>query len=282
MLRKPWFKYLAGGLAVLLVLVIAAPFVADVIVRQQFAAHDVAWKKISRDGFEWRITGFSNGAISAKQARFTLSTKPALALRNARVDMHKLMMAPANPPAPLPSWLYVSADPAMLTYGEHAFATGMRARLARGRLVASGPTMNVKGRLDGTLDLQFDGDVVVGEGKFDGVARVRMAQSIEIEITDARFADAQSHKVFAPGVSVQLDGPGIDRLSGTVASAQTSGTLKVSCAEDATTCRLEIEPSDHPFANMLANWPRADLAPAPVAAANASYQFKLGQLSRAP
>jgi hypothetical protein len=134
------------------------------------------WKKIARDGFQWRITGFSNGAMSAKQARLTLSSRPSLTLRSARVDLHQLLMGPVSPPSQLPDWLYVSADPATLAYGDSAIATGLRVRLAKGRLVASGPTMNVEDRWEQQLDLTSDGDVVIAGGKFDGAARLRLAR----------------------------------------------------------------------------------------------------------
>ena len=281
MLRKPWFKYLAGALVLLIVLAIATPFVLDAVVRAQLEAHGVAWKKIQRDGFEWRITGLNKGALSAATARLTLSSKPALALRNAKVDLHRLMMSPAAPPEAIPAWLYVSADPALLVYGDHVVASGMRARLSQGRLVASGPTMTVKGRMDGTVDVQLDGDVVIGAGKFDGVARVRMADKVEIRIVEAKFADAASHKVFASDISAELAGAGLDGLSGAIASGKTAGKLDASCGKSAEACMLAIEPPGHPFAMMLADWPRSDLGPAPPNAANAAYEFKLGQLSRA-
>ena len=281
MLRKPWFKYLSAALAVLVVLAIASPFVADVVVRQQLESHGVTWTKMTRDGFQWRITGLSSGAVTAKQARLTVSSKPSLVLRNTRIDLHRLLMDPVAPPPAMPEWLYVSADPAMLAYGEHAVATGMRARLSKGRLVASGPTMNIKGRWDSQFELEFDGDIVIGEGKFDGVSRLRMSQQLEIKIMGAKFADGQNHKVFGTDVSAELTGPGIGRLSGSIASGKTAGTLEVSCGKKAQSCRLDIRPADHPFAMMLTAWPRSDVGPVPVDAPNVAYEFNLGQLTRA-
>jgi hypothetical protein len=279
--RKPWFKYSSAALTVLVVLAIASPFLVDVVVRQQLEGLGMTWAKMKREGFQWHITGLETSALNAKHARLNVSLKPSLALRNARLNLHRLLLEPAAPPPAMPDWLYISADPVMLVYGEHAVATGMRARLAKGRLVASGPTMKVKGRWDGQLELEFDGEVIIGEGKFDGIARLRMAQQVEMKIIDAKFADAQNHKVLGTDVSAELAGPGIGRLSGTITADKSTGTLVVSCGKQARSCRLDIQPANHPFAMILTTWPRSEVGPIPVDAPNVAYEFKLGQLSRA-
>ena len=230
--------------AALVVVLIAVPFAADVVVKQMLEQRGFSWKSVKRDGLSWRFRDLRHAVVQAGAARLKVSVRPELKLQNATVDMRQLLSTPWDVDQAPPKWLYIAADPLSLNWGEAEIGSGIRGRLSSGRAVASGPTLKVTGGVGARLQLRAQGDISVGPMKFDGNIEIKNTQPLTLQVTADKVVFAGPRIGPEPIVMTDVRGEfggSVEDLAGAFSVADVGGELRLRCgATDAAPCKLNV------------------------------------------
>lgn len=86
-----------------------------------------------------------------------------------------------------PAWLYMQADPLSLHWREHVLASGIRGRVSNGRVVASGPTLTVKGVAAAPLKINLVGDLNLPRIRLGSEFDVSRAGDLQVRLSKGRL-----------------------------------------------------------------------------------------------
>ena len=235
---KLWFKIAAGIVGLIVIAAVAAPFAVDALVKQNLSERGASWASVARSGLEWQFKQFRLGALSADTATLTLGRKSELALANASVDLAELLREPMRDEALPPAWLYMQADPLSLHWREHVLASGIRGRVSKGRIVANGPTLSVKGVAAAPLKINLVGDLNLPRIRLGGEFEVSRAAQLQVRLSKGRLqadsAGVGPTALLLEDISAELSGS-LEQVAGTFSLASASGNIAIDCASD---CKL--------------------------------------------
>jgi hypothetical protein len=253
--QKLWFKVAASVVGVLILVAIASPFIAEIIVLRMIEARGGAWTAVERDGYSWRFKELVIGPAAADTARLVLKMRPELQLRKATVDLRAVLDGPITPTALPPDWLYIAVDPLSLMWDERVIASGVRGRISKGRVVATGPTLSIKGTVASPLRLQVKGDVKRSALQISGTLDLLSAAELKLDAQDIKLRFDGPKIGSVPLQLVDISGAfngTTERLSGSFKFAKASGDLAVECAtQSAERCVLSVKMADVAFADVI-------------------------------
>lgn len=273
--RIGWF----AGAAVLLA--VLGWFSLDLWVRQALDGAGVSWQRVQRSGLSWTVSAPRHALWRASSARLEVAATPRLSLRTLDLDLAAVLAGEgiAANLRTLPDWIYFSADPMTLRWGERILASGLRTRLQDGTLSATGPTLQARGAVgDGGVELNLDGALELEELGLVASARWSLTSPprLQAEVRELRLgAPALSEQALRlRDLRLSLEGDVRD-ARGSVGLAATSASLDLACsAPDPRHCRLRLAMRAVPLAALdghLQGGPHT----AKVAALGGTFDFNL-------
>ncbi|MBT6278039.1 MAG: hypothetical protein HOI95_28385, partial [Chromatiales bacterium] len=272
--RRRAIKFGAIAVAISVVIAIAAYIGVGIAVATMLGNAGFQWKTMERNGFSWAFTDIASPSITATRARLDLGSSSRFTLQRAALD---LAAASENQTlgaafSSVPKWLYVSADPLTVRWRTRTLASGLRSRLAKSSIVATGPTMSIRGTVgpDGVA-LKLSGELNADALSAKGDAQLRLSVSnggqaqVEANLSQVKLVVPQASSKPIVFEAVKLTATGdLQQTTGTLTVGDLTGTVALRCTQASpATCsvRINVEGNLGPVLTELSELTRMSRTP---------------------